>query len=268
MLENQPLQGARNIFGLHGLHETLDPARLQLFLTLPILDHYGIPCCMHHTRGYATHYGWPSCSRPLKDTLRLCTAFNNFYLMAGDPAMRDAHDPHMINALVKFFHHACCEKHEGDFADAEDLAWRLLDDIKIWREKHLIPELQPAEEPSPPESLEPQRSRLPIRLSRFWEDATSLGSIRSRGKGRDRSASPDTINNDSSSTLRPPPKQIGRPVSSVLEMGQHDRRASHAGKVSLEGGREAREKGNRGRERKRDKFGFGSIVMAKLTVRN
>ncbi|KAF2164557.1 hypothetical protein M409DRAFT_24957 [Zasmidium cellare ATCC 36951] len=128
MFQQERRQAAINIFCLHDLHQTLDEEGLQLFLALPILDHCGVPCRMHHDiEYYASKHGWLKCGHPLKDTLRLCHAFEIFYLTASDRLMKDEDDPEMVRDLVKFLSYACCKEHEDNFPNPEALEWKLLD---------------------------------------------------------------------------------------------------------------------------------------------
>lgn len=264
MFQQSLRQAVINIFGFHDLHDNLDEEHLQLFLTLPILDPCGTPCCMHpNSEYYGSDYGWPRCRQPLKSTQELCHIFQHFYLTAGDRLMREEHDHIMVKELVSFLLHACCEKHENKFVNVEEVAWRLLGDVKVWRRRYLSKgaDSSPVEDAVSPEEGDSQ----PSRLSKFWPRST-FGSIRRSAMGRDRSASPSNLTIDSNATLKLLAKQDGRRLSSVPDRGHQDRTISCVRRMSVVGNSEEEHLEDRSRGRKRDVFGLSSAVATKLTV--
>lgn len=252
-------QSALNLFGYYDLHRDLDEDRLQLFLTLPILDHCGLPCCMHHED---TGPEIVRCRRVLKDTHKLCNAFQRLLLTTGDPLLKDD-DPELVKELTTFILNACCEEHETKSNDAEWLAERLSDNLVLWRRKHLFNDPSPIEDPDNPENANEQQSS---RFSKFFT-AGAMGSLRrNAAKRRDQSASPPE--RDPSPIFKQPPQQMIRPMASANNM-KHARKISQAGRVPWEAtDLERIDSANRGSERKRDLLGLSSMVMTKIAAKN
>lgn len=252
MYEQSNRQAAHNLFGFYELHETLDDAAIELFLTLPVLKADGIPCCAYvEDSPYRDEVdGSNKCGRVLKDNLKICNAFQHFHFKASDPVTRN-HDPELLKELTTFLLHAYCEEHEHKVGAAEGQAGRYLPLLKRWRSEHVFTEsgCHVTEEAE----REPQLSRL----SRFFSRGT--GSLKRRAANRrDQSTSPSP-DDDSSPTVKPMPRQTLRSMASAPDL-EHNRRAStYSVRTSADGWVESVEISERG-GRKRDLLGFNSVV--------